>query len=107
MSSPKLKKTKPSFSARGIAKPLRQAATQLPDSGVGAQRRAFWREEISYLSGQCFVSLEAALSQIADAVLDRLGAQRSRRESEKKFLIDLFITDKELCDDVRSILKIS
>jgi hypothetical protein len=59
------------------------------------------------LRAQKFNSLEDAVSSLAENVLNRLGGSQATRADEKKFLVDLLLTDPELCARVRTELKIS
>ena len=105
MALPKLKKVPERSAGRVAAAPALPSAPSF--SPEHSQQRAFWRAEIESLSNQIFSTFDDAISAIADKVLDRLGGNPEHRLEEKKFLIDLLVTDAQLCADVRSILKIS
>lgn len=102
MNKPKSKKAGPA--PKRNASRLRQPQREAPSSQTSNSNA--WGEEVRALQGRRFETLEDAIAGLADLVLAKMGSDAAQRESERRYLIDLLRTDEQICEILRSSLRI-
>lgn len=77
-----------------------------PQRGPTLDGPLWWAKEIESLRRRTFASMDDAIRALAELVAARLSPSNGIKAQERKFLEDLFRTDMQLWNIIRTTLNI-